>query len=206
MAEGIAATEKAVEALKPDLLVLDILLSDGSGLEMTKQLTSRNVCPGILIVSQGDETLYAERALKAGARGYVMKNRSVSEILVAIRAVLAGEFYVSPKIAALALNQMANGKSANNGHEGPAHLTNRELQIFQLLGAGVRTKDISTKLHLSIKTVETHRENIKHKLKLPTASDLIHYAAKWVDGRGSVHRLEQDDSKIDVGETSEKLV
>ena len=200
IAEGVATAGKAVEILKPDLVVLDVLLSDGCGLVLTKELTSHDLSPRILIVSQCDETLYAERALKAGARGYVMKNRSLSEILAAMRAVLAGEFYVSPKIATIALNQMANGKLANNNHEGPAHLTNRELQIFQLLGAGLRARDISTKLHLSIKTVETHRENIKHKLKLPTAGELIHYAAKWVDGRGSIHRLEPENSKINISE------
>jgi DNA-binding NarL/FixJ family response regulator len=199
-AEGVATGEKAVDTLKPDLVVLDILLPDGCGLVMTKELTSHNLSPRILIVSQCDEALYAERALKAGARGYVMKNRSFSEILTAIRVVLAGEFYVSPKIATIALDQMANGKSAGNNQEGPAHLTNRELQIFQLLGAGVRTKDISTKLHLSIKTVETHRENIKHKLKLPTVGELIHYAAKWVDGQGSVHHLESETPKVNISE------
>ncbi|MGH7941992.1 MAG: response regulator [Limisphaerales bacterium] len=178
--ESISAARLQIAARSPDLMLMDILLPDGSGLDFIKQLGQEHPALPVLVVSQCDETLYAERALKAGARGFLMKNQTPSEIPAAIRAVLAGQFHVSPRIAALALHQMAGRKSSFQ-REGPGNLTDRELQIFQLLGAGVNTRDIAGKLHLSIKTVETHRENIKRKLKLSSAAELIRYSVNWVE-------------------------
>jgi DNA-binding NarL/FixJ family response regulator len=181
------AAQKAVAHYKPDLVLIDLLLPDGCGLDLIKNLVSEHPSLSFLVVSQCDEALYAERALKAGARGYIMKNCPVAEIPKAMRTVLAGEFYVSPRVAALALHRMAGGgKSGEPNSVG--NLTDRELQIFQLLGAGVDTKEIAEKLHLSIKTVETHRENIKHKLKLSNAAELVHYATNWVSSQSSAHR------------------
>jgi DNA-binding NarL/FixJ family response regulator len=165
---------------KPDLVLMDILLPDGCGLDFIKQLAEEHPSLPVLVVSQCDETLYAERALKAGARGFVMKNHATSGIPAAIRAVLAGEMHVSAKVAALAVHQMAGRKSGIQ-REGLGNLTDRELQVFQLLGAGMSTRDMATKLHLSIKTIETHRENIKRKLKLSTSAELIRYSANWVE-------------------------
>ena len=178
--ESIASARYEVAARKPDLVLMDILLPDGSGLDFIKHLALEHPSVPVLVVSQCDETLYAERVLKAGARGYLMKNHATSAIPAAIRAVLAGELHVSPKIAALALHQMAGRKSGVQ-RDGLGNLTDRELQIFQLLGAGVNTRDIAGKLHLSIKTIETHRENIKRKLKLSSAADLIRYSTNWVE-------------------------
>ena len=180
--DGILAAQKELGVQKPDLILTDVLLPDGNGLDFVRNLTAEHPSLPILVVSQCDENLYAERALKAGARGFVMKNNAASEITAAIRAVLAGEFYVSRKIAALALHQMAGRKSGFQ-REGPGNLTDRELQIFQLLGAGISTRDIAEKLHLSVKTVETHRENIKRKLKLSNASELLRYATNWVESQ-----------------------
>jgi DNA-binding NarL/FixJ family response regulator len=180
--EGILAAQKELIVQKPDLILTDVLLPDGNGLDFVRNLTAEHPSSLILVVSQCDENLYAERALKAGARGFVMKNNAASEITAAIRAVLAGEFYVSRKIAALALHQMAGRKSGFQ-REGLGNLTDRELQVFQLLGAGISTRDIAEKLHLSIKTVETHRENIKRKLKLSNASELLRYATNWVESQ-----------------------
>lgn len=178
--ESILSARSQLASCQPDLLLMDILLPDGSGLDFIKQLTLEHPALPVLVVSQCDETLYAERALKAGARGFLMKNHATAGIPVAIRAVLAGQFHVSPKVAALALHQMAGRKSGIQ-REGLGNLTDRELQIFQLLGAGVNTRDMAAKLHLSIKTIETHRENIKRKLKLSSAAELIRYSVNWVE-------------------------
>ena len=178
--ESIASARYEVTAHKPDLVLMDILLPDGCGLDFIKHLALEHPSVPVLVVSQCDETLYAERVLKAGARGYLMKNHATSAIPTAIRAVLAGELHVSPKIAALALYQMA-GRNSGVQRDGLGNLTDRELQIFQLLGAGVSTRDIAGKLHLSVKTVETHRENIKRKLKLSSAADLMRYSTNWVE-------------------------
>ncbi|MGH7939859.1 MAG: response regulator [Limisphaerales bacterium] len=188
VADGVSAALKAVALCKPDLVLVDILLPDGSGLELIGNLLSVYPSLPALVISQCDETVYAERALKVGARGFVMKNRAVSEIPKAIRAVLAGEFYVSPQVAALALNRLGPG-SPRGKQDTIGKLTDRELEVFQLLGAGIPTKDIAIKLHLSIKTVQTHRESIKHKLKMPNASALRHYATNWVSSQSSARRV-----------------
>jgi DNA-binding NarL/FixJ family response regulator len=177
--ESISAARNMLAGCRPDLLLMDILLPDGCGLDFIREMAQSQSPVPVLVVSQCDETLYAERALKAGARGFLMKNHAAG-IPAAIRAVLAGQFHVSPKIAALALHQMAGRKSGFQ-REGLGNLTDRELQIFQLLGAGVNAREIAGKLHLSVKTVETHRENIKRKLKLSSAAELMRYSVNWVE-------------------------
>lgn len=186
--EGVNAARKSVEIHKPHLILVDLLLPDGCGLELIKELTLNYPSLLALVISQCDEMLYAERALKAGARGYIMKNRAVSEIPKAIRTILAGEYYFSPQVAAQALHQMAAGK-AHNQRNGVANLSDRELLVFQLLGSGIKTREVADKLHLSIKTVETHRENIKHKLKFSDSVELIRHATNWVNSQGSSYRL-----------------
>ncbi|MGH7943302.1 MAG: response regulator [Limisphaerales bacterium] len=178
--ETIAVARNQLRAFKPDLVLMDILLPDGCGLDLIKELAQEQPELPVLVLSQCDETLYAERALKAGARGFLMKIHAASGIPAAIRAVLAGQFHVSPKVAALALHQMA-GRKSGLSRQGLGNLTDRELQIFQLLGAGVNSREIASRLHLSIKTIETHRENIKRKLKLSNAAELIRYSASWVE-------------------------
>ena len=196
--DGVAAARKAVVLHKPDLILVDLLLPDGCGLEMIRDLISENPNLLALVISQCDEMLYAERILKVGARGYVMKNRAISEIPKAIRAVLSGEYYFSPRVAALALHRMAAGRPENQ-RTGVGNLTDRELLVFQLLGAGVDTKGVAVKLHVSIKTVETHRENIKHKLKLSGAAELIRHATHWVNSQSSSHRHLTGEIAKDVG-------
>ena len=182
--EGITAAQNELAAHKPDLVLMDILFQDGCGLEFIKNLKLEDPSLPVLVVSQCDEILYAERALKAGARGFLMKNHAASGIPTAIRAVLAGDYQVSPKIAALALHQMSGRKSPVQ-REGLGNLTDRELQIFQLVGTGMATRNIAARLHLSVKTVETHRENIKRKLKLASAAELIRYSSSWVERQKS---------------------
>ena len=185
----VQSTETAVERLKPDLLVLDLRLKDGDGLQLIKTLKDRFPKLPILVVSQHAESLYAERAMRAGARGYVMKEEATEEVRIAIRTILKGELFVSRKMSVLALHKLlANpGETRTNYVE---NLTDRELQVFQMIGAGHRTADIAAELHVSPKTIETHRENIKRKLGLRDAVDLLCHAVHWVhDGSGSDPRV-----------------
>jgi DNA-binding NarL/FixJ family response regulator len=181
-AESAAEAQETAGVLRPDLVTIDIRLQSGDGLELIKWLSSERPSPHLLVISQCDESIYAERALRAGARGYVMKERATAEVLTAIRTILAGGLYVSPKVATLALHKIVGGKTiSSNG--GVDNLSNRELQVLQLLGAGLSTRKTATRLGLSVKTVETHRENIKHKLGLVDGGELIRYATDLISGQ-----------------------
>jgi len=180
-AASTAETHKAVALHKPDLVLLDLWLDKGDGLELIKTLTSQYPSLRILVLSQFEEAVYAERALRAGARGYVMKEQASREVVAAMQKVLAGELYVSPKMTAIALQKLIEPKT-RNGAGRVEGLTDRELQVFELLGAGMSTRRIADSLCLSFKTIETHRENIKHKLGLHDATELAHCASNWRHG------------------------
>ena len=182
--DPVAATTRAVTNLKPDLVVLDLRLKDGDGLELIKSLKCLYPDLLMLVLSEHDETLYAERALRAGARGYLMKEETTDEVLNAIRTTLKGELYVSRKVTVLALHKLLDNPPQARG-EYLERLTDRELQVFQMLGAGKGTADIAAELHVSFKTIESHRENIKHKLGLRNAADLLCHAVHWVHGRST---------------------
>ena len=166
--------------LKPDLLLADISLPDKSGLEVIKDL--RTLLPDltVLVISMHDESLYAERVLRAGARGYIMKQEGGRKLMEAIRRVLNGQVYVSEKISASLLESFS-GRRTEAPRPPIEKLTDREFEVLQLLGAGKGTQDIADQLHLSGKTIEAHRANIKRKLQLKTASELIRYAVRWVE-------------------------
>jgi DNA-binding NarL/FixJ family response regulator len=172
------AVEKTVQ-LKPDLVIVDITLPGRGGLELIRDLHA--VHPGalVLVVSMHEESLYAERVLRAGGRGYVMKQAGGKKLMEAIRTVLAGQIYVSANTSARILESLSR-----TGAEAPAtgveSLSDREFEIFRLIGQGETTRDIAQKLNLSVKTVEVHRLNIKTKLKLTTANELIHFAVRWM--------------------------
>ncbi len=183
---GEAASEAevrtAVRSARPDLLVLDLWLNGADGLELVKVLRAEFPELLILVCSQLDESLYAERALRAGAMGFIGKDRPLDELLSAIHVVLDGDFYLSRRMSALLLRHNVQGKEAW-GTSGVEMLTDRELQVFSLLGAGVGSREAAAKLRISVKTVETYRENIKHKLGLKNAAELLHHAALFVDGK-----------------------
>lgn len=181
-AESVAETQSGIDSTQPELLLLDLCLGDGDGLELIKALRARHEKLLILVLSQMDETLYAERALRAGAHGYIMKERATDDVLLGIRTILEGDLFVSKKVAALAVRRMVEARSDAEGSDVGA-LSDRELQVFRLLGAGKGTRDIAEALGLSFKTIETYRENIKHKLSLPDASALVHRATEWVQGQ-----------------------
>jgi len=175
------AIEK-INALKPDLLLADITLPGKNGLELIKDV--RALMPGlaVLVISMHDESLYAERVLRAGGRGYIMKQEGGKKLMLAIRQVLNGQIYVSEKMSAKIL-EIFSGRRGDAGGSPVAKLTDREFEVFQLIGQGKGTKEIAAQLHLSAKTVEVHRLNIKQKLNLQTAAELIRHAVRWVEGQ-----------------------
>lgn len=182
-ADTVANAFAAVERTTPDVILLDLRLGYGDTLELIKSIKARYPDVRILMLSQYDEAIYVERALRAGADGYVIKQEAADEVLAAIRTVLAGDMYVSRKLAVLVLQKLLSKKPAQPGLA-IENLTDRELQVFQLIGSGLTTRQIAAELRLSVKTIETHRENIKSKLGLRNASELVHSAVTWVQAQG----------------------
>jgi DNA-binding NarL/FixJ family response regulator len=182
-AENARDALAAVSALNPDLVLADISLPGKNGLELIKDFQA--LLPGlpVLVVSTHDETLYAERVLRAGGRGYIMKQEGGQKLLQAIRQVLGGKIYVSEKISADMLETLSGRRAGAEGSPMET-LSDRELEIFQLIGQGRVTKDIADKLHLSAKTVDVHRANIKAKLKLASSPELIRFAVRWAESHG----------------------
>jgi DNA-binding NarL/FixJ family response regulator len=181
-ADGGVTALSAIETNQPDLVLVDLRLRTGDGLELIKTLKSQHPALRVLVVSQFDELIYAERAMRAGAHGYVMKEQAAHEVVTAIRTILGGNIYASPRISALAVRRMVEARPQVHG-SGVDSLSDRELEVFQLLGAGLSTKKIALQLSLSIKTIETHRQSIKHKLGLHGAGELVRHAIDWVQSR-----------------------
>ncbi len=172
----------AIDALKPDLVVSDISLAESSGLELIKQLRSSHPALPVLVLSAQDEALYAERALRAGARGYVMKHAPMVQVMGAIRRVLNGQIALSLPMQTHLLQKQLDSSSNGRGTDRD-RLSDRELEVFELIGQGQTTRMIAAKLRLSISTVETHRAHIKQKLKLKNAMELTREAVRWVSGQ-----------------------
>jgi DNA-binding NarL/FixJ family response regulator len=166
---------RAIKTALPDLVLLDVSLKDSDGLELLKELKVQHPELPVLILSMHDESLYTERALRAGARGYIMKHEPPAVLLSAIRKVLSGEVYVSEKMGATLLQRMVGGKKPSDALP-MDRLTDRELEIFRMIGAGQTVKEIADKLFLSVKTVEAHREHIKQKLNLKSSAELLRFA------------------------------
>jgi DNA-binding NarL/FixJ family response regulator len=178
---GPVALEKIL-ALKPDLAVVDLALGTSSGLELIKQL--HNQCPKlkVLVFTMRAEVSYVERALRAGAHGYLTKEEGTEKALEAIRALLQGKTYLSERIAARMVSRLVGGGTSRHG---PLEaLTDREVEVLELIGKGLASRDVAECLHISIKTVESHREHLKSKLGLSSASELVSYAFHWAQGEG----------------------
>ena len=174
----------ALEKTKPDLVLTDLTMPGRSGLEFIKDLRAAEPALAILVFSMHDEVVYAERALRAGARGYIMKEAGGENLLAALRQVLRGEVYVSLRMSARILEGLAGARP--RGSSSPIEkLTDREFEIFQLIGQGKSTRDIAVQLHLSPKTVDVHRSHIKEKLELKDATALIRHAVRWVETQQS---------------------
>jgi len=176
-AGGADEAVRLIEEHGPDLMTLDISLPGKSGLELLKDLRHRYPELHVLVVSMHDESLYAERALRAGARGFITKEEAVDRVVEAIRVVQKGELYVSKGIS----NRLVEKLVVGGGGSPLERLSDRELEVFRLLGQGRGTRQIAEQLHLSIKTIETHRANIKQKLNLKSATELVRHAVQWAE-------------------------
>lgn len=180
----VADAEESLDLVgtrRPDLVLVDISLPGMSGLELVKQLRSRSPEVAILVVSRHDEELYAERVIRAGARGYVSKLEAPEVIVEAVRRVLAGGVYVSSAINERLLTQIAESGRRFGASSPLEVLSDRELEVFEQTGEGRSTRQIADRLHLSVKTVESYRARIKKKLDLDSASELLRHAVQWVE-------------------------
>jgi DNA-binding NarL/FixJ family response regulator len=178
-AEDAQEALQKIEQTRPDIVVADISLKHTHGLELVKDLQARLPALPVLVLSMHDESLYAERVLRAGAKGYITKQEATKRILQAVRQVLGGQIYISEKMASRMVHKMVLGR-ADNQKSPIERLTDRELEVFQLIGRGQATRRIAAELHLGIKTVESYRARIKEKLNLEDGTQLLQHAIQWV--------------------------
>jgi DNA-binding NarL/FixJ family response regulator len=176
--EEMHSALRAIQAAKPDILIVDISLNGPDGLELLKNIRITSPRLPVLILSMHDEAIYAERALRAGANGYIMKQEATEKVLVALRRILSGEIYVSDRIANSMLRHYVRGGHPSE-HSSISDLTDRELEVFRLIGEGHGTRQIAEALHLSVKTVESYQAHIKEKLSLRSARELVQHAVQW---------------------------
>ncbi len=169
---------QAIASTHPDIVISDISLKSASGIELLKDIKIHYPKLPVLMLSMHDESVYAQRALRAGAAGYITKQEATEKVLVALRRVLSGQVYLSDALGTKMLNQMVGGRGQINSSPMEA-LSDRELEVFCLIGEGNGTRQIADKLHLSVKTIESHRAHIKEKLSLTTANELVHQAIQW---------------------------
>lgn len=169
----------AIAQHRPDLIILDVSLKGKSGIETLKDIKAQYPKAKVLILSMHDETIYGPRALRAGASGYIMKQEAPDKILIALRKIRNDDIFLSAELGARLLNRFA-GTGSSQVASPMEILSDRELEVFTLLGQGNSTREVASKLNLSIKTVESHRAHIKEKLNLMNASELIRHAVQWV--------------------------
>ena len=184
-AETVRDAKTAIRELRPDVVVIDISLRQGDGIELVKDTRAHYPSMPLLVLSMHDEAIYAERMLSAGANGYIMKQAASDQFLLALRRVLEGGVYVSEAVSNTMIQKFAAGGSyqSTNPIDG---LSNRELQVLQMIGKGLSTREVADTLNLSVKTVESHRQRIKRKLGLGTGAQLVQYAVNWCAGREGV--------------------
>jgi DNA-binding NarL/FixJ family response regulator len=182
-AEAAADALKAIAATNPDAAIVDLSLKGSSGLELLKDIRVRYPKLPVLVLSVYDESMYAERALRAGARGYMMKEEAAEKVLTAIRRILSGQIYLSENMASRLLHVLVDGR-AESGATPAERLSDRELEVFQLIGQGFGNTEIARQLHLSPKTVETYRGHIKEKLNLAGSTELLQCAIRWAQSLG----------------------
>lgn len=180
-ASSVEEARRLLPEVKPDLVIIDIGLQGASGMELLNYLKNHEPDLLTLVLSMHDEALYAERALRAGARGYVMKHEATTRLQAAIRRVLKGRIYLSERMTDRMLERATHG---DGDYEATPleKLSDRELEVFQLIGQGLRTSEIADSLCLSVKTIETHRAHIKEKLRLTSAAELVKHAVAWAEG------------------------
>jgi DNA-binding NarL/FixJ family response regulator len=175
-AEGLAHLDKQ----RPDLLVTSLALPGRGGIELIKDVTTLYAGVPVLVISRHDELMHAERVLRSGARGYLMQEASVEDVLKAIRTVLSGKIFASERMASKLLNLYSNAQKQTPG-SAMEKLSDREFQILEMIGCGKNSKEIAAEFHLSVRTVDVHRAHIKAKLNLPDMASLLRYAVCWVE-------------------------
>jgi DNA-binding NarL/FixJ family response regulator len=191
----------AIKELNPDVMIADISLKQGDGIELVRDVRAHYPSLPILVLSMHDETIYAERMLSAGANGYIMKQAASEQFLIALRRVLDGNIYVSEAVGNNMIQKFASGGAYVSANP-IDRLSNRELQILHMIGKGMSTRETALSLNLSIKTVESHRQRIKRKLNLNTGTQLVQYAVNWFTGReagGAQHEGGLDAPGLDSG-------
>jgi DNA-binding NarL/FixJ family response regulator len=182
-AEDVPEAKKFLEKLKPDMVIVDLSLKGASGLELIKYIHDQSPGRPILVLSMHDEAVYAERALKAGARGYIMKQEMTGKVVTAVRQVLNGKMFFSDDIVETILGRVA--VNAENAPKDPvATLSDRELEVFTLIGRGLGRKEMASMLNVSIKTIGSYREKIKEKLRIKTSPELAKRAVEWLQSLG----------------------
>jgi len=182
-ADNIQQAMRIIRDLRPDLAIVDITLNGASGLELIKGLKMLSINTPVLVLSMHDESLYAERALRAGAKGYITKHRSSQEVLAAVRRVLSGEIYLSEKMVSNVLHKFAPSGMKSIKPRSVDRLSDRELVVLEMIGHGQTSRAIAESLELSIATVDTYRARIKEKLNIQNAFELQHFAIQWLRER-----------------------
>ncbi len=176
-AEEASAALDAIERLRPDIVIVDLSLNGPDGMDLIKAIRTRSAALPVLVLSMHDELTYAERALRAGANGYIMKQEATTRVLTAVRRILKGEVYLSDRAASRVVQQYVRGSARDTSPI--AELSDRELEVFRLIGQGHGTRQIAEELHLSVKTVESYQAHIKEKLSLRSARELVQHAILW---------------------------
>ena len=179
-AEDCATATSEVGRLRPDVVIVDISLRGNSGIELTKNIKAFDPAIRIVVLSVHDESVYALRALKAGAKAYVMKQDIGSKVIDAVRKVRKGQMYVSERVGSQMLNRLVKGQD-EPGDSPVAGLSDRELEVVTLIGSGLATREIAARLHVSVKTVETHRAHVKTKVNLSSGTQLVQFCVRWVE-------------------------
>ncbi len=178
-ADSVETALEQIAVLEPDIAIVDISLKNSNGLELIKQIKSQNKNLPVLVLSVHDESIYAERALRAGARGYIMKEELTDNVVTAIRRIMRGKLYLSSQISEKMLDKLVT--PFPDISESPVEkLSDRELEVFRLFGLGMSTQEIADKIHVSPKTVQSYRVRIKEKMNIEKTSDLLKYAIQWV--------------------------
>ncbi len=188
-AEGMVDAVRKIQETRVDLAVVDLILQDGSGLELIKLIHAIDASIKVIVLSLHDETVFAERCLDAGAKGFINKEEPPNRMIEAIRAVLEGQIYLSPRMTTILLS-----RSRGETHVSPiSQLSDRELEVFEMIGRGNSTREVAKRLHVSIKTIETHRERIKGKLGLENGTALILAAFRWNFEQGGLGPMKLHD-------------
>lgn len=191
-ASSVGDAQAAINGAEPDVAVVDLALGADDGVELVRWIRQNHPDVRVLVLSMQDEALYAERLLRLGVSGYVMKNVAGTDFLGALRKVARGQRHVSAAMGERLLSQVAKGRAPGADEDPVSALTDRELEVFRLIGAGISTREISQRLDLSMKTVDAHRRHMREKLNLRSTSELIRYATRWISERGGNGTMSPD--------------